>query len=208
MRFSPSQFLQATIAQNPLVSGPLQAVSSLGYGSLVALARSSVLSLFSRIQVGTLTIKDDSDRSIRHFGDDALIAALSRGAKSDNASPKEGRTKGVHATLHVRKDAFWLRMFFGADLGFSEAYMAGEVDTPSLGDCFDVSEGGGPISASTGKLIPHLKIADLPRLALPCLTTDILIPPPPSTPPRPAYSSSSSTIELHSPSLTLGPRRA
>ncbi|KAL9935934.1 hypothetical protein V8E36_005511 [Tilletia maclaganii] len=40
------------------------------------------------------------------------------------------------AVLKVISDAFWLRMFVGADMGFAEAFMAGEVETPDLGACF------------------------------------------------------------------------
>ncbi|CAO1632167.1 unnamed protein product [Parajaminaea phylloscopi] len=146
---SPSD-IQAAVVKSPLVSLPLAAASAVGYGPLVALARSSVLGLFSRLQVGVLTIEDDADGSVKRFGDAALISRLTASdSGNDNVSRAKASTSStpqdllasrgiVLATLRVRKDTFWLRMLFGADLGFSEAYMASEVDTPSLGDCFDL----------------------------------------------------------------------
>ncbi|KAK0552342.1 hypothetical protein OC846_002943 [Tilletia horrida] len=42
------------------------------------------------------------------------------------------------AALKVISDTFWIRMFIGADMGFAEAFMAGDVETPDLGACFSV----------------------------------------------------------------------
>ncbi|KAJ7170502.1 S-adenosyl-L-methionine-dependent methyltransferase [Mycena crocata] len=36
------------------------------------------------------------------------------------------------AVVHVKDDQFWLRVYLSNDLGFSEAYMAGECDSPDL----------------------------------------------------------------------------
>lgn len=152
---SPSTFQSLLSTNNPLVSLPLQAATNLGYAPLVSIARSSVLSVFARLQVGLLTIHDVSDGSVKRFGDDALVqeAASSSSAKSNAlsnnhqhqrqsrlaSSSSKNAKHTPQATLIVNKDTFWLRMLFGSDLGFSEAFMANEVDTPELGACFDVS---------------------------------------------------------------------
>ncbi|CAO1623907.1 unnamed protein product [Sympodiomycopsis kandeliae] len=116
-----------------ILSLPSRIASDFGRGYLVSFARSSVLALFSRLSVGLLTIKD-VDGSVSHFGDKSLVTIPSSASPS---SPSQD-TQSVLAELIVNSDAFWIRMFFGADLGFSEAFMANEVDTPNLGACFDL----------------------------------------------------------------------
>lgn len=124
-----------------LLQRPLALASSYAWDPLVSLARSSVCSLFSRLQVGLLTIHD-VDGTVAYYGDASLIAAAEaqKGGASGSSSPGLRLEKEpIKAELDIQKDTFWVRMFFGADLGFSEAYMAGEVLTPDLGDCFSVS---------------------------------------------------------------------
>lgn len=135
-----------------LLALPGRVAASYGWSPLVSLARSSVNSLFSRLQVGLLTIRD-SDGTTYRFGDQSLVALaqqqtanLSSTASSSSAASSSHSSEGalneaapIKATLVVKDDTFWVRMFFGADLGFSEAFMAGEVETPDLGDCFSVS---------------------------------------------------------------------
>ncbi|RDB28999.1 Tuberculostearic acid methyltransferase UfaA1 [Hypsizygus marmoreus] len=41
-------------------------------------------------------------------------------------------TKQSGADIHVKNDNFWLRIFYGYDLGFAEAYMHGDFETTSL----------------------------------------------------------------------------
>lgn len=131
-----------------VISLPSRVASSYGRSYLVSFARSSVLSLFSRLSVGLLTIKD-VDGNAYYYGDQSLrSSAAAASSSSSTSSPPPLPTSllapaALHATLHVKQDAFWIRMFFGADLGFSEAYMADEVDTPDLGSCFDVSRPSG-----------------------------------------------------------------
>lgn len=78
-----------------------------------------------------------------YYGDESLRPSKSRSSSGTAASSSLLAPAALEATLNVKKDAFWIRMFFGADLGFSEAFMADEVDTPDLGSCFDVSAGCG-----------------------------------------------------------------
>lgn len=168
-----------------LASLPYNAATSLAWGPLVLLARNSVCSLFSRLEVGLLTIKD-VDGTTRFYGDQALVqqATSSSSGSSEDGSSCAFVDEPVQATLIVRSDQFWVRMFFGADLGFSEAFMAREVDTPTLGDCFDVrAERKRPCDHDTSRC------ADLASTLL-------------------ARRSSSFTIDLRSLSLTWGPPHA
>ncbi|CBQ70237.1 related to cyclopropane-fatty-acyl-phospholipid synthase [Sporisorium reilianum SRZ2] len=116
-----------------------------------AIARSSILALFSKLTVGQLEVRL-LDGTVHRFGDPTLVkskqhthvasspeaakpAKPSAAAAADAAGSSAG---ALHAVLIVQSDAFWTRMFFGADLGFAEAYMIGDVATPDLGACFDL----------------------------------------------------------------------
>ncbi len=57
-------------------------------------------------------------------------------------SPTEGEPK---AELRVLSDTFWIRLLTMSDLGFSEAFMYGEVECEDLNSLFKASEdGSGP----------------------------------------------------------------
>lgn len=108
-----------------------------------AIARSSILALFSKLTVGQLEVRL-LDGAVHRFGDPTLVKSKQRSrnaSKSESATSAAsngGSTTAPHAILIVKSDSFWTRMFFGADLGFAEAYMIGDVDTPDLAACFDL----------------------------------------------------------------------
>ncbi|PWZ00842.1 cyclopropane-fatty-acyl-phospholipid synthase [Testicularia cyperi] len=119
---------------------------------VAAVARSSVLSLFSKLAVGQLEIRLADGRTLR-YGDptlvkskehqhkDAPIVELPADLKKQNGAKTAAtslKRSAPHAVLIVNSDNFWTRMFFGADLGFAEAFMIGEVDTPDLAACFEI----------------------------------------------------------------------
>ncbi|PWN49548.1 S-adenosyl-L-methionine-dependent methyltransferase [Violaceomyces palustris] len=128
---------------------------------LIHVSRSSILSLFSRLTVGELEIRT-KDGNFR-FGDPTLVKSKERNHRTPaaengiNGSKAHVNGNGVkkggsafagavpvnpldapRALLIVNSDNFWVRMFLGADLGFAESYMSGEVDTPDLGACFNL----------------------------------------------------------------------
>ncbi|TKY85280.1 hypothetical protein EX895_006360 [Sporisorium graminicola] len=115
-----------------------------------AIARSSILALFSKLTVGQLEVRL-LDGTVHRFGDPTLVkskqhthsettasSSFKDGVKPATAAAAGTMTSAPHAVLTVKSDAFWTRMFFGADLGFAEAYMIGDVDTPDLAACFDL----------------------------------------------------------------------
>ncbi|CDR88265.1 related to cyclopropane-fatty-acyl-phospholipid synthase [Sporisorium scitamineum] len=114
-----------------------------------AIARSSILALFTKLTVGQLEVRLVDGSTLR-FGDPTLVKSKQHthgDASADDlkTKPKPASVSGSgvvtsapHAVLIVRDDAFWTRMFFGADLGFAEAYMIGDVDTPDLAACFGI----------------------------------------------------------------------
>lgn len=114
-----------------------------------AIARSSILSLFFKLTVGQLELRTQ-DGQVHRFGDPTLVKSKQHNHESSVASNKSksvaaasaelanNSAKAPHAIIIVRNESFWTRMFFGADLGFAEAYMIGDVDTPDLAACFDL----------------------------------------------------------------------
>ncbi|KAJ1033992.1 hypothetical protein NDA18_000866 [Ustilago nuda] len=114
-----------------------------------AIARSSILSLFFKLTVGQLELRTQ-DGQVHRFGDPTLVKSKQHNHESSVASNKSksvaaasaelanNSAKTPHAIIIVRNESFWTRMFFGADLGFAEAYMIGDVDTPDLAACFDL----------------------------------------------------------------------
>jgi cyclopropane-fatty-acyl-phospholipid synthase len=112
------------------------AVGSLTWGPALALAKPAILSIFARIEKGTLLLVDEPAETRHVFGQKL-------GTKfSDDA------VNGVHVSrradaiprveLVVKSDAFWMRLFLFADMGFSEAYMLGEVECEDLTAFFQV----------------------------------------------------------------------
>ena len=137
------------------------------WGPLVTLARTSVVSLLKKLEVGQLEIR--TNQGVWKFGDPTLIrskehnrptsangTASSTGASETVATTEQAKhnksehlpaikagrkvvpQNAPHAVLIVNEDTFWVRMFVGADLGFAESFMSGEVDTPDLGACFEL----------------------------------------------------------------------
>ncbi|KIK91248.1 hypothetical protein PAXRUDRAFT_830996 [Paxillus rubicundulus Ve08.2h10] len=89
---------------------------------LVRLAKPAVLSAMQRITKGNLRLITSSD--VYHFP--PLTTSIPRSTNE----PK--------AELRVVNDVFWIRLFTMGDLGFSEAYMYGEVECDDLVSLFKI----------------------------------------------------------------------
>ncbi|KAI0776930.1 cyclopropane-fatty-acyl-phospholipid synthase [Trametes elegans] len=87
------------------------------YSFLTMFARSSIIAVMrSAIAVGYMRIEDRDDTF--HFGNEKAGGAVVR--------------------LKVLHGKFWTRVFTSGDLGFSEAYMIGEVDIENLKSIMDL----------------------------------------------------------------------
>ncbi|EPQ29570.1 uncharacterized protein PFL1_02789 [Pseudozyma flocculosa PF-1] len=134
----------------PSISLP-QALVKPFQGPATSIARASLLGLFSRLTIGQLEIQF-LDGQTHKFGDPTLVKSKERNhsAASQSTSAQlpsknaaqasfaAAKADAPHAVLIVKSDTFWIRMFLGADLGFAESFMTGEVDTPDLGACFEL----------------------------------------------------------------------
>ncbi|KAI5276412.1 cyclopropane-fatty-acyl-phospholipid synthase [Aureobasidium subglaciale] len=92
-------------------SGPLQALSgyvaSYGWGPLLSVSRSTVLSLLSRIQVGHLGVTD-VDGKVSVYGQKQVV----------NGKTEKNVYSLPNIELTVHKDVFWVRMLLFADMLF------------------------------------------------------------------------------------------
>jgi cyclopropane-fatty-acyl-phospholipid synthase len=129
--------LPAVVAQ-PLSRGAelaRGAIGSLTWGPALAVAKPAVLSIFARIETGTFLLVDEPAGTRYVYGQKlgSKYGDLSNGnhvPRRANAVPR--------VELVVKRDAFWMRLFLFADMGFSEAYMLGDVECQDLTAFFQV----------------------------------------------------------------------
>ncbi|OAA68325.1 cyclopropane-fatty-acyl-phospholipid synthase [Niveomyces insectorum RCEF 264] len=148
------------------------AVGSLTWGPGLAIAKPTVLSVLSQIEIGTLVLVDEPAGTRTVLGEDVPFPApakklltkksgngvsgvngvngvkKSHGANGVNGFNGVNSTNGYHrpstnrspprVQLVVRSDAFWMRVFLFADMGFAEAYMLGEVECADLTSFFQL----------------------------------------------------------------------
>lgn len=135
-----------TTSYTALATGALSRIVAPAYQPAVYLARQACLSLLSRLNqseaCGVLEIIEQGGQQQIVYGDPVSKRAVQR--RTATETDMEGatiKTKGsvsTHAVLHIKNDIFWVRLALGNDLGFAEAYMLAEVDTPDLAGCFKV----------------------------------------------------------------------
>ncbi|KAE9390101.1 cyclopropane fatty acid synthase [Gymnopus androsaceus JB14] len=103
---------QAYIIDGGLLGGYLSRI-------LYTYGRSRILlALQTGIQIGEMVLEDQPSGEIYHFG-----------------VPAAGQSPAV---IKIKDKKAWGRIFLTLDLGFSEAYMKSEVDSPDLKSVFDI----------------------------------------------------------------------
>ncbi|KAI9745584.1 MAG: hypothetical protein M1818_001118 [Claussenomyces sp. TS43310] len=110
------------------------ALGSISWKPVLTVARISVISLFSRIEKGTLILIDDVTERTFIYGQESM-KENTEFANGANGTSKSADKKVV---LNVHKEAFWVRLFLFADIGFAEAYMLGDVDCSDLTRFFEL----------------------------------------------------------------------
>lgn len=95
-----------------------------------------MVSLFSRIENGTLVIIDETTGRTTSYGQ-KIAKEHSKMTNGVNGTHKKSSGAGK-VELVVRKETFWVRLFLFADMGFAESYMLGEVECADLTGFFQV----------------------------------------------------------------------
>ncbi|KAI0173296.1 cyclopropane-fatty-acyl-phospholipid synthase [Hypoxylon sp. FL1284] len=101
-------------------------VGSWTWEPALAIAKPAVLSVFSKITVGTLLLVDEPAGTRLVYGQ----RLISKSPEQTNVSRKADVIPRVEVT--VKDDAFWMRLLLFADMGFAESYMLGEFECADL----------------------------------------------------------------------------
>lgn len=142
-----------------LVSSLIATSSSYLKSPLCALAEKAVTSLLCNITNGTLVIHTPGHTYT--FGEQEEKHHLWPHPHHDSRTPRD-----PVARLTVRNPNFWLRLCAMGDLGFSEAYMYGEIDCEDLVKVFLVFLANrAQLSAIDNSLFTRL-VGNLPELGL------------------------------------------
>lgn len=123
----------------PLAQGADLIRSTLGgvsWGPAVSVSKAAVVSLFGRIELGQLIIKDETTGQTSIYGQKVAKEHAKKTNGINGTKKKSMRVRRVE--LVVKRDAFWVRLFLFADMGFAEAYMLGDVECDDLTAFFEV----------------------------------------------------------------------
>jgi cyclopropane-fatty-acyl-phospholipid synthase len=110
-------------------------LGSLTWGPALAVAKPAILSVFSRIEVGTLLLVDEPGGTRLVDGQKLNSKILTNGDRPVRRASAIPRVEVV-----VKNEAFWMRLFLFADMGFAESYMLGEFECEDLTAFFQVSQ--------------------------------------------------------------------
>lgn len=129
--------LPATLAR-PVSHGAEILRGTLGgwtWGPALAVAKPAILSVLARIETGTLLLVDEPGQKRHVFGQklsgelgDVVVAA---------GLPRRAATV-PRVEVVVKNEAFWMRLFLFADMGFAEAYMLRDFECQDLTSFFQV----------------------------------------------------------------------
>ncbi|KAM7193166.1 cyclopropane-fatty-acyl-phospholipid synthase [Naviculisporaceae sp. PSN 640] len=115
------------------------------WGPGLAVAKSVVHSLLSSIEVGTLLLVDETTGERTVYGQTLGPTKLEKLAAKHDLTKFTNGVPGVRKAtsiprveLIIKNEAFWMRTFLFADMGFAEAYMLGEVECADLTGFFQL----------------------------------------------------------------------
>ncbi|KAI1322920.1 cyclopropane-fatty-acyl-phospholipid synthase [Xylariaceae sp. FL0255] len=111
-----------------------RALGSLTWGPVLAVAKPAILSVFSQIEVGTLLLVDQPAGTRLVYGQKLNSKASEPVSERDLPSRRAETIPRVEVV--VKDEAFWMRLFLFADMGFAESYMLGEFECADLAAFF------------------------------------------------------------------------
>ncbi|XXG95083.1 3'-5' exonuclease [Hypoxylon texense] len=127
-----------SVIARPLTRGADVVRGTLGswtWGPALAVAKPAVLSVFSKIAVGTLLLVDEPAGTRLVYGQ----RLTSKSLESTNGEYAVRKAGGIpRVEIRVKDDAFWMRLLLFADMGFAESYMLGEFECADLSAFFQL----------------------------------------------------------------------
>lgn len=137
VRFSPSL---PTALTKPVSRGAEMVRGTLGgltWGPALAVAKPAIISVLSRIETGTLLLVDEPGDTRHIFGQKPSGKVGNVSTDPNSALPRRADTV-PRVEVVVKNEAFWMRLFLFADMGFAEAYMLGDFECEDLTAFFQV----------------------------------------------------------------------
>ncbi|KAI9647165.1 hypothetical protein NHQ30_003548 [Ciborinia camelliae] len=111
-------------------------IGGLTWGPALSVSKAAVTSLFGRIERGTLLVTDVETGKTICYGAKIAKEHKTNGVNGNYVSRKAGAARKIE--LRVVNQAFWMRLFLFADMGFAEAYMLGDVECDDLTGFFEL----------------------------------------------------------------------
>ena len=96
-----------------------------------------MIGLMERLERGQLRVVSVSTGDIYTFGTPAIYN--DKYPNPNKQAVPNKATDEIRAEIRVVNDAFWVRMLLLSDLGFSEAFMTGDIEVDDLDALFKVS---------------------------------------------------------------------
>ncbi|CAJ2512242.1 Uu.00g052570.m01.CDS01 [Anthostomella pinea] len=127
-----------SIVARPLTRGAdvvRGALGSLTWEPALAVAKPMILSIFSKIEVGTLLLVDEPAGTRLVYGQ-RLNSKVIEQTNGDYPMRRADTIPRVEVV--VKNEAFWMRLFLFADMGFAESYMLGEFECADLTAFFHI----------------------------------------------------------------------
>lgn len=99
-------------------------------------ARTTIISLMEKLTRGQLRLLA-TDGTMYTFGAPGIYSE--EFPNPNKLAAPNPKTDEIRAEIRVINDAFWVRMLLLSDLGFSEAFMTGDIEVDDLDALFKVS---------------------------------------------------------------------
>lgn len=112
-----------------------EAVGGVTWKPALAVAKPTILAALSKIEKGTLLLVDEPAETRHVFGQ--KLSGKLEGVDMDEPVVRSATTV-PRVEIVVKNDAFWMRLFLFADMGFAEAYMLGDFTCEDLTSFFQV----------------------------------------------------------------------
>jgi cyclopropane-fatty-acyl-phospholipid synthase len=114
-------------------------LGSISWGPALSLSKLAIKSTLSRIEFGTLIVKDEVLGGIQVFGQKVVKEHKRRtNGHNDIRAPYHKGRGPKTVELVIKKETFWVRLFLFGDMGFAESYMLEEVECLDLSGFFQV----------------------------------------------------------------------
>jgi cyclopropane-fatty-acyl-phospholipid synthase len=135
--YLPIAITQPLARGSDLIRGALGGVS---WGPVLSVSKAAVTSLLTRIELGQLVIRDETTGQTTSYGQKI---AKEHTRKTNGVNGVNGAHKKIGGVrkveLVVKREAFWVRLFLFADMGFAESYMLGDFECADLTSFFEVN---------------------------------------------------------------------